>query len=227
MNDEPGEPEEAGEPWDELLSVATVGAYLQARKVFRKGDSMRVEELGGGVSNIVLAVSCEDTRVVVKQALPRLRVEDEWLAKRERAINEARALRLAHTITPGCVPALLDVDRDLCTLTMTAAPGEWRTWKDRLLTGEADAGVAHRLGEILAAWHGATFLDDGALRVVRRSGGVRPASSRPLLPHRRATPASTCERCGGVRAANGRDARLRRPRGLSRRRTCSSAEGCG
>ena len=160
MNDEPGEPEEPGEPWDELLSVATVGAYLQARKVFRRGDSMRVEELGGGVSNIVLAVSCEETRVVVKQALPRLRVEDEWLAKRERAINEARALRLAHTITPGCVPALLDVDRDLCTLTMTAAPGDWRTWKDRLLAGEADVEVAHRLGEILAAWHGATFLDE-------------------------------------------------------------------
>jgi tRNA A-37 threonylcarbamoyl transferase component Bud32 len=160
MNDEPGEPEEPREPWDELLSAASVGAYLQARKVFRKGDSMRVDELGGGVSNIVLAVSCEDTRVVVKQALPRLRVEDEWLAKRERAVDEARALRLAHTITPGCVPALLDVDRDLCTLTMTAAPGEWRTWKDRLLTGEADAGVAHRLGEILAAWHGATFLHE-------------------------------------------------------------------
>ena len=76
MNDEPGEPEEPREPWDELLSAASVGAYLQARKVFRKGDSMRVDELGGGVSNIVLAVSCEDTRVVVKQALPRLRVED-------------------------------------------------------------------------------------------------------------------------------------------------------
>ena len=75
MNDEPGEPEEPREPWDELLSAASVGAYLQARKVFRKGDSMRVDE-GGGVSNIVLAVSCEDTRVVVKQALPRLRVED-------------------------------------------------------------------------------------------------------------------------------------------------------
>jgi hypothetical protein len=35
-------------------------------------------------------------RVVVKQALPRLRVEDEWLAKRERAINEARAAAGAH-----------------------------------------------------------------------------------------------------------------------------------
>ena len=74
------------------------------------GDSIRVEELGGGVSNVVLAVSWEDKRVVVKQALPRLRVEDEWLAKRERAVNEARALQLAARITPGRVPALLDVD---------------------------------------------------------------------------------------------------------------------
>jgi tRNA A-37 threonylcarbamoyl transferase component Bud32 len=151
------------EPWDELLSVASVGGYLRARKVFREGDSMRVDELAGGVSNIVLAVSSGDARVVVKQALPRLRVEDEWLAKRERAINEARALRLASTITPGCVPALLDVDSDLCTLTMTAAPADWTTWKDRLLAGEADASVAHRLGEILAAWHNATFRDEELL----------------------------------------------------------------
>jgi len=146
---------EAHEP--ELLSVSSVGPYLQARKVLPDGDSIRVEELGGGVSNVVLAVFWGDNRVVVKQALPRLRVEDEWLAKRERALNEARALQLADTITPGCVPALLDVDGRLCTLTMTAAPSGWSTWKERLLTAVADATVARRLGEILAAWHSATF----------------------------------------------------------------------
>lgn len=155
MSHEPGEPHEP-----DLLSASSVGAYLQARKVLPHGDSIRVEELGGGVSNVVLAISWKDKRVVVKQALPRLRVEDEWLAKRERALNEARALQLADTITPGRVPALLDVDGDLCALTMTAAPSGWATWKDRLLMADADAAVARSLGEILAAWHRATFLSD-------------------------------------------------------------------
>jgi 5-methylthioribose kinase len=147
----------------EPLCVESVGGYLRARKVFQEGDSLRAEELGGGVSNVVLAVSSADNRVVVKQALPRLRVEDEWLAKRERAINEGSTLRLASTITPGCVPAVLDVDGDLCAVTMTAASPDWATWKDRLLAGEADSSIASRLGEILAAWHGATFENEKLL----------------------------------------------------------------
>ena len=143
-----------------LLTVASVGDYVRARKLVPACDSLHAEELAGGVSNIVLTVSCGDRRVVVKQALPRLRVPDEWLAKRERAINEASVLRLAGSITPDCVPALLDVDRELCALTIAAAPSGWTTWKDQLLAGEADASVAVRLGEILAAWHRATFRDE-------------------------------------------------------------------
>ena len=100
------------------------------------------------------------TRVVVKQALPRLRVEDEWLAKRERALNEARALRLAHTITPGCVPALLDVDRDRCTLDDDGGTGRLEDLEGQAPRGRGRCGGGRRLGEILAAWHGATFLDE-------------------------------------------------------------------
>ena len=202
-------------------------AYLQARKVFRTGDSLRVEELGGGVSNIVLAVSCEDTRVVVKQALPRLRVEDEWLAKRERAINEARALRLAHTITPGCVPALLDVDRRPLRV-----DDDGRTGRLDDLEGPAPRGRGRRSGRSQArgdsrrmAWRHVP--GRGAPGLLRRSRGVRPASSRPVLPHGRATPASTR---GAVEAFVRRmraTHALPRPRGLLAEERARSAEGCG
>jgi aminoglycoside phosphotransferase (APT) family kinase protein len=161
LSDELGKPEEP-----ELLSAASVGAYLQARGVLQGRDSIRVEELGGGISNIVLAVSGEVENLVVKQALPRLRVDDEWLANRGRALNEARALQLAHAVTPESVPALLDVDPDLCALTMAAAPDGWVTWKERLLMAEADADVARKLGRILAAWHSATFRSDELSRAL-------------------------------------------------------------
>src|SRR5262245_5077530 len=150
-------------PGGTLLSPATAGAYLRTRNILPRGP-FQVEEFGGGVSNVVLAVSWGGGRVVVKQALPRLRVEEEWLAKQERAINEARALELAGMITPGRVPAVLDVDSELCALTVAAAPAEWTTWKHRLLGGEADESVASELGALLAAWHGATFRDDELAR---------------------------------------------------------------
>jgi 5-methylthioribose kinase len=125
-------------------------------------DGFAARELAGGVSNVVLAVSTAHAQLVVKQALPRLRVEDEWLAKRERAITEARALEFAARITPGTVPALVDLDRDRCALTIAAAPPSWVPWKSRLLRGEADAAIASRLGAILAAWHRASFQDETA-----------------------------------------------------------------
>jgi 5-methylthioribose kinase len=150
---------------DHLLSTETVGSYLVSRGIFGDAAGVSARELAGGISNVVLAVSRGELHVVVKQALPRLRVPEEWLAKRERAITEGEALRLAGRITPGCVPATLDVDRDRCALTIEAAPVEWTSWKDRLLAGDADPAVASRLGEILASWHQETARDDDVARV--------------------------------------------------------------
>jgi aminoglycoside phosphotransferase (APT) family kinase protein len=145
----------------ELLSVGTLRAYLDMRGVLALGAPAEVSQLDGGVSNVVLAADDGATRMVVKQALPRLRVRELWLAKRERAISEAEALTIAATITPDAVPALIDSDRDNCALTIAGAPASWSTWKSRLLAGEVDPTVASRLGSILARWHGATFEDDG------------------------------------------------------------------
>ena len=112
----------------------------------------------------MLSVHRGDLRVVVKQALPRLRVADEWLAKRERAITEGEALRLAQQLTPGSVPQVLDVDEVACALTITEAPADWRPWKDQLLAGDAAPGVARRLGGLLGTWQAATWNDHAVER---------------------------------------------------------------
>jgi tRNA A-37 threonylcarbamoyl transferase component Bud32 len=142
-----------------LLSTATVADYLVERRVFDETHGVDVRELGGGVSNIVLAARQRERRVVVKQALPQLRVEDAWFAKRERAINEAAALRLVGMISSSSVPMVLDVDVDACALTIEEAPEGWATWKQQLLDGSVDPRVAALLGTLLATWHTATAQD--------------------------------------------------------------------
>lgn len=132
----------------ELLSVSSAREYLRSRGV-AVSAAAGAEELAGGVSNVVLAVG----DVVVKQALPRLRVADEWLAKRERALTEAAAMREAAAVTPDNVPEVLDVDAAACALAMTRAPADWRTWKQDLLDGDVREDVGAELGRILAAWH--------------------------------------------------------------------------
>jgi aminoglycoside phosphotransferase (APT) family kinase protein len=142
------------------LDVSNVCQYLSGRGLQPTAGAV-AEPLGGGVSNIVLAVGEGRGAMVVKQALARLRVADAWWAPRERALAEAQALDLAGQLTPGAVPRVLDRDPGRCALVVERAPGGWRDWKSQLLQGRADPKVAARLGALLARWHQATLHGEG------------------------------------------------------------------
>jgi 5-methylthioribose kinase len=137
------------------LSRETVAAYLVERGLFERPEGLAVVELTGGISATVLAVRGEGKRMVVKQALARFRVEDEWLVPQDRVVAEARALELMAELALGSVPRVLDLDPDTFTLVIEEAPPTWRPWKALLLGGNADASVATRLGELLSVLHSA------------------------------------------------------------------------
>lgn len=144
----------------DFLDETTVLEYLRERGVLTSKPST-ARALGGGVSNIVLSIVADvpdpatgvRERLVVKQALPVLRVRDEWRAPQHRVLAEAAALRWAHQQTPERCPAVVDVDAGKMTITMTAADADWQDWKVELMTGRVDVGVAQALGEWLASWH--------------------------------------------------------------------------
>jgi 5-methylthioribose kinase len=142
-----------------LLDADGVAEYLQRRGVIPTAADATAVELGGGISNIVLAVEARGRHFVVKQSLPRLRVHDEWLAKRERILTEAAALRVARRLTPENVPVVIDADDDAFALTISSAPPTWRNWKRVLLDDRADPAVGADLGRVLARWHDATWAD--------------------------------------------------------------------
>jgi aminoglycoside phosphotransferase (APT) family kinase protein len=134
------------------MSHEMVGPYLTERGLVRPE---RVTELAGGVSSTVFLAEGEGRRVVVKRALERFKVADEWLVPRERVLAEAQALRLMAGLAPGTVPEVLDVDESAFTLVIEAAPPSWRPWKSLLLEGVADTAVATWLGGLLAVLHSA------------------------------------------------------------------------
>jgi 5-methylthioribose kinase len=147
----------------ELLSPESVGKWLAEQDLVAPGTAVRASELEWGVSNVVLAVEADDFGAVVKQALPRLRVEEEWLAKRERSLTEARALELVARFAPDAVPEVLAVDVERCAFAIAMAPPGWRNWKELLLAGEASADIGARLGTLLATIHAETSRDEALL----------------------------------------------------------------
>ena len=130
------------------------------------GGDARITELGGGVSNTVLLVRTGDRRFVLKQALGKLRVEDDWFSDRERVFRESAAMRWLRPHLPaGSVPEVLFEDRENGLFAMTAGPSDADTWKTLLMRGEVDAGVAGTIGGMLARMISASWRDPDAERV--------------------------------------------------------------
>lgn len=149
----------------QLLDRTTVVPYLRARGLVDDVPT-QVHELDGGISNTVLSVESPGRSWVVKQSLPQLRVAQLWLAKQERTLNEARGLTVAARLTPGHVPAVVDVDPDRFVLVIERAPAGLAVWKDLLLQRTDDGamgheGVAATLGRVLGTWHAVTATDPG------------------------------------------------------------------
>lgn len=136
----------------DLLNRTTVLEFLRARGLEISGEET-VRELTGGVSNIAISVTGGANDVVVKQALARLRVADEWIAPVERLDAEAAALRLAAVAAPEAVPPVIDFDSERHVVSLQHAPIDWVDWKTRMMRADWIPGVAEAIGEVLARWH--------------------------------------------------------------------------
>jgi 5-methylthioribose kinase len=111
-----------------------------------------ITELGGGVSNTVLLAETPGLRLVLKQALGKLRVEQDWFSDRRRILREARAMCAFSEWLPGGAPDLFFEDRDNLIIGMSAAPAEAMTWKSLLMSGDVRIETAARIGGMLGAF---------------------------------------------------------------------------
>jgi 5-methylthioribose kinase len=160
--------------------TAALAAHLVRRGLTASAGGVEVEELAGGVSNDVLAVRAPDLDAVVKRALGRLRVAEEWLADPGRIDTEGRALRLAGQLLPGSVPQVRDLAEGY--LVIERAPRSWHPWKEDLLAGIVDVRVAADLGRALGTWQRATA---GRAAVVAEFGDVTAFTQLRVDPFHR------------------------------------------
>ncbi len=159
------------------LSAENAVRYLMDRGVLTPADGRDAvaEFLGGGVSNIVIKVDVAgagDRGLVLKQSLPKLRVEDDWFADRKRIHRERAGIDYLagidhragqHEDDEGSratwsVPRVVDEDRENFVFVMTAAPRDGANWKEQLLGGHIDVVAAERVGSMLGEIHGSSMV---------------------------------------------------------------------
>lgn len=139
--------------WVALEDPKATIAFLREHGVFRSDEDIILEVLTGGVSSLVIKARAGSRSVIVKQALPQLRVRDEWIARVERSAVEARCTAFLNRLVPGQVPVLLAVDRYLRAFVMTCAPEGSETWKALLMRGVVNLDCAAEVGRLLGRIH--------------------------------------------------------------------------
>jgi 5-methylthioribose kinase len=122
------------------------------------GEEPIVEPLVGGVSCIVALVKSRRGKWVVERALPRLIVEEEWLANLSRIFREAGCLGVIREVVDrDAAPEVILEDRENYSIVLEYGEGGV-TWKKRLMEGVVDShvtdGVAHILSRLLRMTRG-------------------------------------------------------------------------
>jgi len=131
--------------------------YLRAAGHIDRDARPHMRTLTGGVSNRTVMVQFEDSRGwVLKQALPKLRVQVDWFCDPARIEREGAGVRAFGQLTPGHVPQVIFEDRDHHLLAMQAVPQPHDNYKTLLLTGDVQADHVRQFAELLGEAHAAS-----------------------------------------------------------------------
>jgi aminoglycoside phosphotransferase (APT) family kinase protein len=115
--------------------------------------------LPGGVSSDISLVESSSGTLVVKAALEKLRVKDDWFADVSRNRVEQDFFDCAASIIPAHVPRLLGRGDGWFAMEYL---GEMPNWKTKLLSGDADESTAKLAGAVLGQLHASSWLDEAA-----------------------------------------------------------------
>lgn len=110
--------------------------------------------LDGGVASDVRVVDTDDGPIVIKAALPKLKVAADWFSDPSRSLIEADAIRAwTELLGPGPVPELVWEKPDEYAFAMRLVDPRLRNWKKDLMSGAVDLRTASRVGQLLGLLH--------------------------------------------------------------------------
>jgi hypothetical protein len=137
----------------DIADSESLRAYLVQNKVFNDEKNIRIKYFPGGVSGTVAFVSSNGVDVIVKQALPFLKVAERWECDPSRMKIEHLAMQTYGKYVPESVPACISFDDDNFIMIREAVPEHWGMWKTHLLAGLLDFRIAEKAAQSLLTVH--------------------------------------------------------------------------
>ena len=139
----------------DIEDPAQLEQYLRSTRRITPDERIEIRLLAGGVSNKAVWVTRQSGEGwVLKQALPKLRVQVDWFSDPLRIHREAAALRwLPKIAPPGTITPLIFEDQEHHLLAMQAVPQPHENWKTMLLAGRLHRNHVIQFAELLARIH--------------------------------------------------------------------------
>jgi aminoglycoside phosphotransferase (APT) family kinase protein len=155
-------------------------------KLLHEGGLSATEEascqpLSGGVSSDIWLIDDGRQKVVLKRALPKLRVMDDWFADVSRNRHEQDFIDYVGRFLPGAVPRLLHRDPAAGFFVMEYLGQEFANWKALLLARQVDSEHAREAARILATIHRHSWNDPDARRRFATTPQFRQLRIDPYL----------------------------------------------
>lgn len=141
----------------------------------------RLTPFSGGVSSEIYLVEDGPNKFVVKRALPKLKVKDDWFADVSRNASEWDYLQCVGKMIPGAVPQLYFSSPGEGYFGMEYLGAGFSNWKDLLLAGEFDIRHAELAAEILGEIHERTAANGAFLKQFDTTANFHQLRVEPYL----------------------------------------------
>ncbi|MGD1823484.1 MAG: phosphotransferase [Pleomorphochaeta sp.] len=128
-------------------------SYLKEKDIITNEMDYDLKYCAGGVSGTVAFLSLKDKDLIIKQALSKLKVKEDWLCDPSRMYVEQLSNKIYHDIAPDSVPEVLFYDEENYIYGRIAAPDHCRMWKEDLMDNILDFLVAKQSIEALVKVH--------------------------------------------------------------------------
>lgn len=118
---------------------------------FLAGQPVGARDISDGNINMVFRVVGEESSLIVKQALPYLRVAGKsWPLTRHRIETENSAFLIHNSLLPKVMPAIFHFDQEMCAIVMEDLH-DYQPWRDALIRGKDCMHVAQVVADYCSA----------------------------------------------------------------------------